>query len=559
MAKYNEKTPKVINSTTTHQGGQGFTQTPEKELIGMLSTGMVNTYYEKENEREQRFREVISKVVKKNLLFAVKALIYARTVFGQRSVTHYGAVEMIPYLSGSSFAKKFFSKRNRKENKGGIIYRLDDMTEILALYFAKHGDNSPIPNAIKRGFKDAIENADAYELAKYQMKGNKVSLVDIVNLVHPSETKKQGYVTIPSNEYIKAIKGTKWEKNITEFDKTVTISTLHALVLGILKQFNTVEDKNTKSGQEIAKKIKEGEITNEEAKIELNEAKVENFVELIETKKIGYLALLRNLRNIINTGNNDLIDNACKLLVNEEFIRNSLVWPHQIDLAMEVMILGFSGKNLQKITAALGKAYEKSIPNLNELLPYGKNAVVFDTSGSMQSNYVQVSINVGGKKQGICSQPVNKAALIAATFTKGTNCDVYHFGTECKRIVGFNPNDSINTLKKYFESHIGQCGHGTYYASILPTLSKHNVYDRVIIITDEQGADSFETSYKEYSIKYGTPYVYFVNICGYGPTMAKEGSKIHRIYGYSADIYEAIKRFEINIDEVMVEINKIEI
>ena len=560
MAKYNEKTPKVVQSTTTHQGGQGFTQRPEKELVGILATGMGANYYEKETEREKRFRELIDKVAKKNKEFVAKALVYARTVFAQRSVTHYGAVELLPHLSGTELAKRFFSKRSRKENSGGIIYRVDDMAEILACYQGKNGVDAPIPNAIKRGFKDAIENADAYELAKYQMKGNRVSLVDIVNLVHPKETKKQGTVTIPRDEYLKAVKGTKWEKGQPEHGETVEIPVLHALVLGILKQFNTVEDKNTKVGQEVAEKVKKGEITVEEAKVELNEAKTENFAELIETKKIGYLALLRNLRNIIKTGDTKLLDAACELLVTQEFIRKSLVWPHQIDIAMEVMLLEFSGKNLQKVTSALSEAYEKSIPNLEELLPEGKTAVVFDTSGSMQSNWAPVSITSGGKRVNIPSQPVNKAALIAATFAKGTGGDVYHFGSTCERIKGFNPNDSINTLKKNFERYIGRCGHGTYYQSILPTLQREGGgYDRILIITDEQGADSFEHSYKEYSAKFGTPYVYFINICGYGPTMMKENSRVSRIFGYSADIYEAIKRVEINIDEVIEQINKIEI
>jgi hypothetical protein len=108
--------------------------------------------------------------------------------------------------------------------------------------------------------------------------------------------------------------------------------------------------------------------------------------------------------------------------------------------------------------------------------------------------------------------------------------------------------------------HSGRCGHGTAYATILPELSKSGgQYDRIIIITDEQGCDSFEQSYKQYSTKYGTPYIYFINIVGYAPTMAKEGSRVFRLQGYSADIYEKIPRMEMNINEVIDAINAIEI
>jgi len=370
MTKYNVKTEPVVKRTTTAQGGQGFTQTPEMELVGILSTGMSNTFYEKESEREIRFREVLGKVAKKDKLFAAKALIYARSVFGQRSVTHFGSVEMLPFLQGDALGKKFFSKRNKKEAIGGIIWRLDDMTEILAAYLAKNGKNASIPNSIKKGFKDAIESADTYELAKYQMKGKTVSLVDIVNLVHPVETSKNGHINVPNLDYLKATQGTKFCGNAFTLNEAgeVRVPALRALVLGILKQFNTVEDKNTETGKKVAEAVKSGELSKVEAEKVLVEKKADNFGELIKTRKIGYLALLRNLRNILKTNDMALLDSACELLEDKAFIRKSLVWPHQIDIAMEIMILEFSGRGLQKVTKSLGNAYENSIPNLENLL-----------------------------------------------------------------------------------------------------------------------------------------------------------------------------------------------
>jgi len=562
MSKYNEKVEKVVKKTATHQGGTGYTQKPEYELVGILATGMGNNFYENEGEREKRFKEVLAKVAKKNPLFAAKALVYARSVFGQRSVTHFGAVEMLPFLQGDALGKKFYSKRNKKLKRGGVIYRLDDMTEILAAYLAKNGADASIPNSIKKGFRDAIENADAYELAKYQMKGKTVSLVDIVNLVHPTETERNGTIEISKAEYLKATKGTKFEvPEGQEVNDIIRVPALRALVIGVLKQFNTVEDKNTEAGKVVAEKVKTGLITKEEAAVELKEAKTDNFGELIKTKKIGYLALLRNLRNILKTNDTALLDEACKLLVEPQFIRKSLVWPHQIDLAMEVMLIEFSGTQMAKVTRALGEAYEAAIPNLAELFPFGKTAIVFDTSGSMSGGWgggCQVSYNGKGKQ--INSSPLEKAALVAATFAKGVNGDVFHFGTSCETIKGWNPNDSVNTLKRHFVGRSGRCGHGTYYQQIFPELAKvGGKYDRVFIMTDEQSADSVERSHKAYCDKYGTPHVYFINLVGYGPTAMKQNTKVHRIHGYSADIYELARKTEIDPAAVIKEINAIEI
>jgi len=559
MAKYNQKVEPVVKKTTTHQGGTGYTQKPEHELIGILATGMDNTYYEKEGEREKRFKDLIGTLGKKNKEFVAKALVYARTVFGQRSVTHFGAVELIPFLQGDELGKRFFSKRDRKANKGGIVYRLDDMTEILSAYLAKNGADASIPNSLKKGFREAIEDADAYELAKYQMKGKTVSLIDIVNLVHPKETSKNGNIEVSIVDYMKAVKGTKFGKEEvpTEGD-TVKIPAIKALVLGLLKQFNTVEDKNTESGKVIAEKVKSGEISKEEAAVVLNEAKTENYKELIETKKIGYLALIRNLRNILKTSDTALLDKACVLLVQQEFIRKSLVWPHQIDLALEVMTLEFSGAPMAKVTKALSEAYELSIPNLQKLLPEGRTAVVFDTSGSMQGGWG--SKIVIDKKTTINKAPAEKAALVAATFAKGVYGDVYHFASSAAKITGWNPNDSINTLKKNFMSHNGECGHGTEFGACFHLFERLNEkYDRVIIISDEQdGYNRVESEFASYCRKFGAPYVYIINVCGYATTAPiKSGQRVFRLYGYSQDIYEKIPQVEINPEVLIDEINKI--
>jgi len=556
MAKYNKKTQPLIQKTVTHQGGVGYTQKPEHELVGILAYGLENTFYENESEREERFKNLISNIASKDKEFVAKALVYARTVYGQRSVTHFGAVELAPFLSGDNLGKRFFSKRDRRENKGGIVYRLDDMSEILAAYFAKNGKNAPIPNAIKRGFKEAIENSDAYEMAKYQMKGKSVSLVDIVNLVHPAQTEKQGTIKVSVAEYLKAVKGTKWEHKFIsdaeakDVEGNIDIPALHALVLGLLKQFNTVEDKNTEAGKSVAERVKTGVISKEEAVKELNEAKTENYVELIKTKKIGYLALLRNMRNIIKTNSTEVLDMACELLVNKDFIRKSLVWPHQIDLALEVMLDEFSGSKMTKVVKALNDAYELSIPNLKELFSYGRTAVVFDSSWSMSA-----PVRMADKKRGRAGA-LDKATLIAATLAKGLDADVYQFANRCKKL-SFNPLDSVNSIKQKFISEAD--GGGTYWSSIFPVLSKNGAYDRVFIMSDEQGADEVETSYRKYCQQFGTPHVYVINLCGYGPTMINQNTKIHRIFGYTADIYETAKKTEIDPEAVIAEINAIEI
>jgi len=513
MARYNSKATTVTPTVTNHQGGTGYKYDPKTELISILATGLDNKYYEKVGEREQRLAKVIEEVAKKDKLFAAKALVYARTVMGQRTVTHFGAVELAKVLGGDSLGSRFFSKRERKQNKGGIIFRLDDMLEIAACYQARN-EGKPFSNAIKKGFKSALESADEYELAKYQAKNRDLSLVDIVNLVHPKPSPRMAPV----------------------FAK---------LMKGELKQFNTVEDKNTKAGQEVAAKVKEGKITKEEAAVELAQAKEDNYAELIKTRKIGYLALLRNLRNILKTGaDKEIINGACELLTDQKLIKQSLVFPHQIDLALEIMLDEFGSSKVKPFVKALNTAYELAIPNLTELFPNGRTAVVFDSSGSMST-----SISLANKNNG-SESAISKAALIAATLAKGIEADVYHFADRCDEIK-FNPLDTVNTLKNQFLNKQGSVGYGTAFASIMKKLGDQ--YDRVFVISDMQGSDYLERA------NYKNLHIYSIDIAGYGTTMFKPGNKVYSLFGYSADIYELIKKVEIDPKALIAEIEAIEI
>jgi len=511
MARYNTKS--VTPTVTNHQGGTGYALDAKSELISILATGLDNKFYEQLGERETRLANVIGDVVKQDKTFAAKALVYARSVMGQRTATHFGAVQLAKHLSGDELGTRFFSKRARKENRGGIIFRLDDMLEIAACYKAIN-PGKQLSNGIKKGFKAALEAADEYELAKYQAKNKDISLVDIINLVHPKPSVEMAPV----------------------FAK---------LMKGELKQFNTVEDKNTKTGQEVAAKVKAGVITNEEAEAELKEAKGENFAELIATKKIGYLALLRNIRNILKTdAQSEVVKNACGLLTDEKLIKQSLVFPHQIDLALEIILDEF-GNEARPFVKALNEAYELAIPNLTELFANGKTAVVFDSSGSMSSQILLA----GGRKAG-SEAAIGKAALIAATLAKGIGANVYHFADYCEEIK-FNPLDTVNTIKNQFLKKQGSVGYGTAFNPIADVLGKK--YDRVFVISDMQGRDYMDRTALKGS------HIYAVDLTGYGTTMFKPGSKTYQIFGYGADIYELIKKVEIDPKALIKEIEAIEI
>jgi len=66
-----------------------------------------------------------------------------------------------------------------------ILQRADEPAVGLAYHLWRYGVKAPIPNSLKRAWRDRLERAKEYELAKYKLGGREVKTVDVVNLVHP--------------------------------------------------------------------------------------------------------------------------------------------------------------------------------------------------------------------------------------------------------------------------------------------------------------------------------------------------------------------------------------
>ncbi|WP_437758785.1 TROVE domain-containing protein [Sorangium sp. So ce1389] len=64
-----------------------------------------------------------------------------------------------------------------------IIQRADEPAVGLAYQLYRFG--KPVPNALKRAFRDALARFDDHALAKYRLEGKGSKTVDVVNLVHP--------------------------------------------------------------------------------------------------------------------------------------------------------------------------------------------------------------------------------------------------------------------------------------------------------------------------------------------------------------------------------------
>lgn len=480
MSKFNQSAA-TTNKTTNLAGGEGFVMTPELELVSALLTSFLeDKFYESGAKRQSRIESLVDKV---DPLFAAKASIFARTEFGMRSVSHVVAGHIAGTVKGEQWTKRYFDK---------VVYRPDDMMEILSYYYANFGKNEP--KALRRGFAKALERFDEYQLAKYRGAGKAVKLVDVVNLVHPQHTEAIG-----------------------------------KLVRDELRNTNTFEAKLSKAGQE------GGE-----------DAKAEAWKDLIKSGRIGYMALVRNLRNIINETDEEVVDKAVDILTDENRIKKSLLLPFRFLTAYDQLQ---SNSRSSKVLTGLSDALDISFANVPKF--DGKTLVVIDHSGSMGSGI---------------NSAFGRGAMFGLALARSSGADLMHFG-DTAEYLSFNKNDSTLTLMKYLDSlnngwsgGAGYVGHGTNFNSIFETADK--AYDRIIIISDMQGWVGYYSpsrAFGAYKTKYGVnPQVYSWDINGYG-TLEFPENRVATLAGWSEKTFDIMKLVETDKKALVNKINSIEL
>lgn len=204
------------------------------------------------------------------------------------------------------------------------IGRVDELTELLALYFAanptpKPGSKrtaGPIPKALRRGLAAALRKFDAYQFGKYSHdKGRTVKLRDVLRIARPKP------------------------------DSTAQKLLFQAIVKGTLEAPDTWE---------VA--AMEGRLGKEGWERLLNEA------------KLGYLALLRNLRNMVKADvDTGLIESA---IVDRRGAHN--VWPFRYVAAARVM---------PQFEPVLDQALIEAVAQMPQF--DGETIILVDVSGSM--------------------------------------------------------------------------------------------------------------------------------------------------------------------------------
>ena len=494
MSKFNETQPSINEPDTLNkEGAPAFSMSTESELISaVLTTYLEDKFYESAKDASNRILSLAALINDKK--FVAQLAVYARTVYNLRSISHLltAYVAKSEDVVGQPWVRPFLRT---------VVVRPDDMAEIISLIGPKD-----LRSVAKRAFADVLESLNEYKISKYKMNGKKVNMKDIVRLCHPKHT-----------------------------------DAIDKLIHETLAPAETWEVKLTQSGQV---DIKDSE---ERASV-VKKNKTESFRSLILEEKMGYMALMRNLRNILELLSNDnvVIDKVCSYLTNKKAIENNKQMPYRYYTAYNEVLESSSDR---RVLTALEQAVTVACDNVPKF--DGKTCIMIDTSGSMTWTTLSKNSVV---------YPYQVAALFAAIMFKENDSDIIQFDTYAN-LLKLNPNDSVFTIMKQIQS----TGGGTNIHKAFELVSKK--YDRIVIFSDCQTYDNnfsygFSPTQNDClkNMKKRTnsdPYIYSVDLMGYGTLQFPE-SKIALIAGFSDTIFDLMSVAETDKDALVNEIKKVE-
>ena len=517
--------------TTNRQGYAAYSIADELRLLSMLNTlKLQDQFYRSEDTTLVELRDLIEQIGLKEPYFLAQAIVYSRCCGeGMRTINQLAATLAAPFVAGQPWAKAFYGLWDKKNKQGGCIYRVDDMEAIKDAYNALNGGT--LSNAMKKGFAKALISLDTYQLAKY-----KDAAIDLANLVHPNSALSTAVITVDGK----------------------SMKTLDALMQGITVTADTWESAQSEAGQEVAKAVKEGKLAKDEAEKVLAEAKNDNWESLLMEGKLGILAALRNIRNMLKNPRKEVIDALCALVQDGNKIRNGLIMPYHLDMAYMIVESEFPYCTYgDQIKQALRKGYEMALPNLKVLLS-GKTCVMIDTSGSMGS-YCTNGINSQIKYR---RSALAEAALVGATIAKACGGDIVLFSSTAKDF-NYRKSDNVFAIARQIEEKA--LWGGTAIGEAFEHIRKRGrKYDRIFVLSDNEcnmktswHGDWVKDAYKKYVHDVCNPYVYCVDFCSYGSTILPQTDKIAYYFGYGYSMFDDVAKLEFNPSAHIDKVRKI--
>ena len=380
----------------------------------------------------------------------------------------------ISHVLIGEMAKAEAGKAYVRKIMNNSIERVDDMTETLSYYINTYG--KPIPNSMKKGIADSLLSFDEYQLAKYN-RSSSVNLKDLLCLVHPKakdDEQNNMFKRLLEDELQTPI---TWETQVSSRGNTKEV-----------------------------------------------------WEELIDGNKLGYMAMLRNLKNIIKNDASN-INKVYEFLADEKRVLKNKQLPFRYYSAYKT--LKKEGIGTSKIFDTLEIAIKHSTKNINRLS--GKTLISADVSGSMNSM-------ISSKSDMTCAEIAVIMMAIAnyiceETITTTFDTDIYRSDFSTSNGIIANANS------------IRVNGGGTDISLPIRYLLNNKIFvDRIIILSDNEINYGYGSICQKYVDQYKRKinpnvWVHAIDMQGYG-TQQFQGERVNIIAGWNEKVLDFIYQEE---------------
>jgi hypothetical protein len=169
----------------THEGGEALAPDLESELFLLALTNMAgeDTFYERADERDARFVELVRAVTVSNPAFIAGADVEA----GQVGLAQYVRETMLIRSAAVVMAAEYVAAGGARGRSvvARALQRADEPAELLGYWLTRHGRNVPMP--VKRGIADAVRRHYTERAAlRYDGRTRQVRMADVIEMTHPS-------------------------------------------------------------------------------------------------------------------------------------------------------------------------------------------------------------------------------------------------------------------------------------------------------------------------------------------------------------------------------------
>ena len=479
MSKFNGKSVKATVSSSvkttgerarTAMGGNGYLRDEKSELYLLAVTNMVNekTFHEAASRRDDRYNRLVRSVAKADGAWILGLVGWLRTEGAMRSASLVMAAEAVHERTRNGLAEY------NEDIILGALKRADEPGEFMAYWFNNFNSadangklDKSMPQVVRRAIgKAALELYTEYAWLKYDSPKRDFRFGDVLRLTHPN----------PGDDYRRALYQAILDDYRGREADLAALSTLKAN-----RKWRKRADKADKKGDYSKlldpQFVRDAGLTWEDVMSALGSKVDKKLVWESVIPSMGYMALLRNLRNFDQAGVGDeTVDKVVSFLTDEEKVKRSGIFPMQIHSAYRETSSLRWGYALEKAT----RLALSNVPVLRD-----RTLILVDTSTSMDEPF---------SKDGSVKRWDAAVLFGLALAQRCDKVDVVSFSSAQKfwgdapgaKTKTFNLKAGEAVLKAVdrWKSDGFFLGGGT---DTVGAIRKHYAgHDRVVIITDEQ-------------------------------------------------------------------------